>query len=110
VTTHVSAVSPLSAHDTTRIDDTRISAVRPLITPALLQEWLPVPEAILSLVEHSRAAISRVLHGADDRLIVVVGTCCRVQERYLRRHQGRHRCHPGGAGGTRFHEHDPVCR
>ena len=29
-----------STHDTTRIDDTRIKAVRPLITPALLQEWL----------------------------------------------------------------------
>lgn len=65
----------ISTHDTTRIDDTRISAVRPLITPALLQEWLPVPDAALSLVEQSRAAISRVLHGADDRLIVVVGPC-----------------------------------
>src|SRR5690349_17035057 len=31
--------------DTTRIDDTRIKAVRPLLTPALLQEWLPVPDA-----------------------------------------------------------------
>jgi 3-deoxy-7-phosphoheptulonate synthase len=26
----------LTTHDTTRIDDTRIGAVRPLITPALL--------------------------------------------------------------------------
>ncbi|MGL4807609.1 MAG: 3-deoxy-7-phosphoheptulonate synthase [Giesbergeria sp.] len=62
-------------HDTTRIDDTRIKAVRPLITPALLQEWLPTPDAALALVEGSRAAISRVLHGQDDRLIVVVGPC-----------------------------------
>ncbi|MEO8024545.1 3-deoxy-7-phosphoheptulonate synthase [Polaromonas sp.] len=75
MTTHTHPATPLSTHDTTRIDDTRISAVRPLITPALLQEWLPVPEASLSLVEQSRAAISRVLHGADDRLIVVVGPC-----------------------------------
>jgi 3-deoxy-7-phosphoheptulonate synthase len=49
--------------------------VRPLITPALLQEWLPTPDAALALVERSRAAISRVLHGQDDRLIVVVGPC-----------------------------------
>jgi 3-deoxy-7-phosphoheptulonate synthase len=62
-------------HDSTRIDDTRIRAVRPLITPALLQEWLPPSEAALALVESSRAAISDVLHGADDRLIVVVGPC-----------------------------------
>ncbi|HRL68178.1 MAG TPA: 3-deoxy-7-phosphoheptulonate synthase, partial [Ottowia sp.] len=38
------ALTP-STHDTTRIDDTRIGAVRPLITPALLQEWQPAPDA-----------------------------------------------------------------
>lgn len=65
----------LTTLDTTRIDDTRIKAVRPLITPALLQEWLPAPDAAQALVESSRAAISRVLHGQDDRLIVVVGPC-----------------------------------
>jgi 3-deoxy-7-phosphoheptulonate synthase len=67
--------TPLSTQDSTRIDDLRIGAVRPLITPALLQEWLPVPPAAQTLVESSRAAISRVLHGQDDRLIVVVGPC-----------------------------------
>ena len=69
------AAAALSTLDTTRIDDTRIRAVRPLITPALLQEWLPTPDAALALVESSRAAISRVLHGQDDRLVVVVGPC-----------------------------------
>jgi 3-deoxy-7-phosphoheptulonate synthase len=73
--THAHAAKALSTHDTTRIDDTRIRAVRPLITPALLEEWLPTPEAAQTLVEHSRAAISRVLHGSDDRLVVVVGPC-----------------------------------
>ena len=37
--------TPLSTQDSTRIDDLRIGAVRPLITPALLQEWLPTPPA-----------------------------------------------------------------
>ena len=64
-----------STHDTTRIDDTRIGAVRPLITPALLEEKLPVPNAAQALVESSRTAISNILHGKDDRLIVVVGPC-----------------------------------
>ena len=72
---HVHTAAPLSTHDTTRIDDLRIGAVRPLITPALLQEWLPTPPAAQALVESSRAALSRVLHGQDDRLIVVVGPC-----------------------------------
>lgn len=73
--THVPASAAVSTQDTTRIDDTRIRAVRPLITPALLQEWLPIPHITEQLVEHSRAAISRILHGHDDRLLIVVGPC-----------------------------------
>ena len=70
-----SVSAALTTHDSTRIDDTRISAVRPLITPALLEERLPIPAAAQALVEASRNAISRVLQGQDDRLIVVVGPC-----------------------------------
>ena len=62
-------------HDTTRIDDLRIRAVRPLITPALLEESLPVTDAVQATVEQSRRAIADVLHGRDDRLVVVVGPC-----------------------------------
>jgi 3-deoxy-7-phosphoheptulonate synthase len=61
--------------DTTRIDDTRIDAVRPLITPALLMEKLPVSAATLAVVERSRESIAAILRGNDDRLIVVVGPC-----------------------------------
>jgi 3-deoxy-7-phosphoheptulonate synthase len=70
-----SRTPPPSTHDTTRIDDLRIRAVRPLITPALLQEWQPAPDDAQALVERSRAAISAVLHGQDDRLVVVLGPC-----------------------------------
>ena len=73
--THVPTQALAQTLDTTRIDDVRIGAVRPLITPALLQEWLPASPAQLALVEASRAAIARVLHGQDDRLVVVVGPC-----------------------------------
>ena len=61
--------------DTTRIDDVRIGAVRPLINPALLQERVPLQDDTLALVEASRAAIADVLHGRSDRLVVVVGPC-----------------------------------
>ena len=69
--------TPSQTHtqDKTRTDDLRIRAVRPLLTPALLQEWLPTPEPAQALVEASRAEIARVLHGQDDRLLVVVGPC-----------------------------------
>ena len=61
--------------DTTRIDDTRIAAVRALVSPAVLLEELPVTAAIEAVVEDSRRAISQVLQGHDDRLVVVVGPC-----------------------------------
>ncbi|OZI51579.1 3-deoxy-7-phosphoheptulonate synthase [Bordetella genomosp. 4] len=64
-----------STQDTTRIDDVRIGAVRPLISPALLQDELPIPAATLALVENARRQIADVLHGRDDRLVVVVGPC-----------------------------------
>jgi 3-deoxy-7-phosphoheptulonate synthase len=56
-------------------NDTRIRAVRPLTTPALLQEKLPASGTALETVLQSRQAISKVLHGSDDRLVVVVGPC-----------------------------------
>ncbi|MEP7382063.1 MAG: 3-deoxy-7-phosphoheptulonate synthase [Gemmatimonadota bacterium] len=58
-----------------RIDDVRISAVRPLVVPAMLQERVPLRDGSRVLVRTSRAAIADVLHGRDDRLIVVVGPC-----------------------------------
>jgi 3-deoxy-7-phosphoheptulonate synthase len=64
-----------ATQDTTRIDDVRIGAVRPLISPALLQDELPVPPAVQALVERSRAEIGAILDGRDDRLVAVVGPC-----------------------------------
>ncbi len=64
-----------NTEDKTRIDDTRIASVRPLMTPALLEEQLSATPAQLSLVERSRQQIADVLHGRDDRLLVVVGPC-----------------------------------
>ena len=58
-----------------RTDDLRIAAVRALIAPQLLLEELPVDAPALATVTNARQAIHRVLHGADDRLLVVVGPC-----------------------------------
>src|SRR5204863_8785594 len=58
-----------------RTDDLRISAVRALIAPQLLLEELPIDAAALATVSNARAAIHRVLHGADDRLVVIAGPC-----------------------------------
>jgi 3-deoxy-7-phosphoheptulonate synthase len=65
----------LATHDSTRVDDVRIGAVRPLISPALLQDEMPMPEDAQALVERARQELSAVLAGRDDRLIAVVGPC-----------------------------------
>jgi len=58
-----------------RTDDLRIAGVRALIAPQLLAEQLPVDAPALATVGAARQAIHRVLHGADDRLVAVVGPC-----------------------------------
>jgi 3-deoxy-7-phosphoheptulonate synthase len=58
-----------------RTDDLRIAGVRALIAPQLLLEELPMDAAALATVTNARQAIHRVLHGADDRLLAVVGPC-----------------------------------
>ncbi len=61
--------------DTTRIDDLRIGAVRPLITPALLAERLPLSDICAQQIATQRSTLTDILHGRDDRLVVVVGPC-----------------------------------
>jgi len=65
----------LATRDSTRVDDVRIGAVRPLISPALLQDEMPMPEPSQALVEAARRELAEVLSGRDDRLIAVVGPC-----------------------------------
>jgi 3-deoxy-7-phosphoheptulonate synthase len=73
--TQARAGLPDTTHDTTRVDDVRIAAVRPLISPAVLLEDLPLPLASGTLVSDTRDAIAAVLDGRDDRLVAVVGPC-----------------------------------
>jgi 3-deoxy-7-phosphoheptulonate synthase len=59
----------------TRLDDLRIRQVRPLISPALLQDDYPADAAVQAFVERSRAQVAAIVHGRDPRLLVVVGPC-----------------------------------
>jgi len=55
--------------------DLRIESIRPLISPAILLEELPLPDASSIVVSQTRDQLVRILDGEDDRLIVVVGPC-----------------------------------
>ena len=56
-------------------DNLRISQTHPLISPAILQEELPLCEQHSELVATARRTIRAVLQGEDPRLLVVVGPC-----------------------------------
>ena len=58
-----------------KVEDLHIKKVRPLITPAVLADQLPVSEENLELVSRSRTAIENVLDGTDARKIAIVGPC-----------------------------------
>jgi 3-deoxy-7-phosphoheptulonate synthase len=57
------------------IDDTRIREITELVPPAHLLREFPVSARAATTTYGARQAIHRVLHGADDRLLVVVGPC-----------------------------------
>ncbi|HET9953691.1 MAG TPA: 3-deoxy-7-phosphoheptulonate synthase [Polyangiaceae bacterium] len=57
------------------VDDVRIESLRPLLPPAILMEELPLGESAAERVAAARAAVSEIVSGKDDRLLVVVGPC-----------------------------------
>ncbi|MBA3699045.1 MAG: 3-deoxy-7-phosphoheptulonate synthase [Planctomycetes bacterium] len=56
-------------------DDVRIDKLKPLLPPAILMEELPVSERASTIVALARQAVTRILRGEDDRLVVVMGPC-----------------------------------
>jgi 3-deoxy-7-phosphoheptulonate synthase len=55
--------------------DRRIEKTVPLITPLALHEELPLTQQLAETVVAGRQAVTDVLNGTDDRLLVVVGPC-----------------------------------
>ncbi|MEJ0012666.1 MAG: 3-deoxy-7-phosphoheptulonate synthase [Bauldia sp.] len=56
-------------------DDLRIREIRELSTPATVMREFPRTDAASRTVAGARRAFSNILHGADDRLAVIVGQC-----------------------------------
>jgi 3-deoxy-7-phosphoheptulonate synthase len=56
-------------------DDTRIQSLKELVSPQQLLNDIPIDAELAEHVAASRQAIHHVLHGDDDRIVVVVGPC-----------------------------------
>ncbi len=64
-------------HDNLRIknDDERIAAVNELLPPIALLERFAATPAAAKTVAGARDAVHQMLHGSDDRLLVIIGPC-----------------------------------
>ena len=58
-----------------RTEDLRIKSIADVITPARLHEELPIVQTAARTTHETRRAIHRIVHGKDDRLLVVIGPC-----------------------------------
>ncbi|WP_313690073.1 3-deoxy-7-phosphoheptulonate synthase AroG [Pantoea sp.] len=56
-------------------DDLRIREIKELLPPVALLEKFPATDNAAQTVAKARQAIHRILHGADDRLLVIIGPC-----------------------------------
>jgi len=61
---------------TSQTDDERIRDIMPLPPPEHLIRFFPVRgTAMETLIVNTRSSIRRILHGKDDRLLVIMGPC-----------------------------------
>ncbi len=56
-------------------DDTRINGLEEVVAPEVLIRDLPLSDNVSELIFTSRQEISNLVHGRDDRLLVVMGPC-----------------------------------
>ena len=56
-------------------DDLRIKGITEVDSPAAVHSLFPITEAASKTVAESREAIHKILHGEDDRLLVIIGPC-----------------------------------
>ena len=56
-------------------DNLRLKNIQEVASPAILMKELPRTPAASATVHNTRVAISNILHGREDRILVVVGPC-----------------------------------
>lgn len=73
-------------------DDVRINEIKELVSPEHVFREFPVDVRAAQTTYDARQSIHRILHGADDRLLVVIGPCSihdvDVAVEYAKRLQG----------------------
>ena len=55
--------------------DKRVNSYRPLLSPTILKEEIPMPPFSSELVNKARQSCENVILGKDPRLLVITGPC-----------------------------------
>jgi 3-deoxy-7-phosphoheptulonate synthase len=58
-----------------RTDDLRIKEIKELLPPDVIRDEFPLTERASEITYEARQDIHRILHGADRRLLVIIGPC-----------------------------------
>jgi len=74
---------------TYRTDDLRIQEIKELAPPAQVLGDFPISEKAAQTTYYARQAIHRILHGADDRLLAIVGPCSIHDVKAAKEYAGR---------------------
>ena len=56
-------------------DDVRIKEIEEVIAPKSIIDEIPISPEVSELVFNIRENIRKIIHGLDDRLLLVVGPC-----------------------------------
>ncbi len=56
-------------------DNLRIAETKEVVAPSVLRSEFPITDNASKCVFHARADIQKILHGGDNRLLVIVGPC-----------------------------------
>jgi 3-deoxy-7-phosphoheptulonate synthase len=72
-----------------RTDDLRVKEIKELVPPAHVLREFPCSEKAAKTTYETRQAIHRILHGADDRLLVVMGPCSIHDVKAAKEYAGR---------------------
>lgn len=72
-----------------RTEDLRIKSIADVITPAQLHDELPITEAAAQTTYQTREQIQQILHGASERLLVIVGPCSIHDPKAAKEYAGR---------------------
>ena len=56
-------------------DNLRIQGIKEVAAPSQVHDAFPITETAAQTVHDARESVHNILHGTDDRIVIIVGPC-----------------------------------